>query len=475
MDATADVAEVFVSLMVLLLTFLAGTFIRDRIRILRSLFLPSSVVAGFLALLAGPQVLGALSEYIAGPDAPIANGLLPEVILDVWSALPVLLISVVFAALFLGKRIPRFQEIWSIAGPIVAYGQTVAWGQYVFGILLALFILTPVFGLPPLTGALIEISFEGGHGTAAGLTDSFAGLGFPEGTDLALGLATVGVVMAMAIGIVLVNWAVRTGRVAVPYTGSAEGDEPVIPSNPHGSGALRSEQRDLAIEPLSVQLALVSLAIVIGWAILQLLILGEDALRTSTGIPSFELMRYIPLFPLAMIGGVILQILLDRMGSGDLVNRRLMRRISGTALDILIVAAIATLSIAVIGANLLPFLLLAGVGIGWNVLAFVILAPRIIPAFWFERGIPNFGQSMGMTATGLLLARMTDPADRSLTVEGFGYKQLLFEPIVGGGLFTAASLPLIVNLGPVPVLMLTAVIMVGWLIFGLFGFHYKKK
>ena len=75
-----------------------------------------------------------------------------------------------------------------------------------------------------------------------------------------------------------------------------------------------------------------------------------------------------------------------------------------------------------------------------------------------------------MTATGLLLARMADPDDRTLTVESFGYKQLLFEPIVGGGLFTAASLPLIFRFGPVAMLGLTAALMIAWLLVGYFAF-----
>jgi glutamate:Na+ symporter, ESS family len=46
----------------------------------------------------------------------------------------------------------------------------------------------------PIAGALIEIGFEGGHGTAAGLAGTFETFGFAEGADLALGLATVGLV-----------------------------------------------------------------------------------------------------------------------------------------------------------------------------------------------------------------------------------------------------------------------------------------
>jgi hypothetical protein len=140
-------------------------------------------------------------------------------VIGVWGELPVLLISVVFAALFLGKTIPGLRDIWEVAGPQVALGQSIAWGQYVIGIGLGLLVLAPVFGMDPIAGALLDIGFEGGHGTAAGLSDTFEEFGFAEGTDLALGLATVGLVAGVLIGTVLVNWGVRTGRIELDDAG----------------------------------------------------------------------------------------------------------------------------------------------------------------------------------------------------------------------------------------------------------------
>ncbi|MCA1808607.1 MAG: sodium:glutamate symporter, partial [Lentisphaerae bacterium] len=84
----------------------------------------------------------------------------------------------------------------------------------------------------------------------------------------------------------------------------------------------------------------------------------------------------------------------------------------------------------------------------------------------FERGIGDFGQSTGVTVTGLLLMRMADPLNKTGALESFGYKQLLFEPIVGGGLFTAAAMPLIAQFGPVFVLTLTGGITLFWIVFG---------
>ncbi len=52
----------------------------------------------------------------------------------------------------------------------------------------------PLFAADPMVGALIEIGFEGGHGTAAGMRPVFEQLGFGTGADLAVGVATVGIV-----------------------------------------------------------------------------------------------------------------------------------------------------------------------------------------------------------------------------------------------------------------------------------------
>jgi ESS family glutamate:Na+ symporter len=51
----------------------------------------------------------------------------------------------------------------------------------------------------------------------------------------------------------------------------------------------------------------------------------------------------------------------------------------------------------------------------------------------------------------------------------------LFEPVVGGGLFTAASLPLIYEFGPFPVFIGATVLMLAWLAFGLWKFHPKRN
>src|SRR5690625_7825900 len=102
------------------------------------------------------------------------------------------MISVVFATLFIGSTIPSIPKIWRLAGPQISFGWAIGWGQYVIGVLLAILVITPFFGLPPMAGALIEISFEGGHGTATGLGGTIEKQGFPEAKELMIGSEAVG-------------------------------------------------------------------------------------------------------------------------------------------------------------------------------------------------------------------------------------------------------------------------------------------
>ena len=171
-----------------------------------SLFLPSSIIGGAILLLLGPQVLGRFD----GPWGE--NGLFTEGMVETWSVLPGLLISVIFATMFLGQDLPSPKRAAKLVGPQLSLGVAFGSSQYVIGLLLAALILVPVLAAAPMTGALIEIGLEGGHGTAAGMRPVTEDLGFGEGADLAVGLATVGIVGGIVIGIGLINWGVRTGK-----------------------------------------------------------------------------------------------------------------------------------------------------------------------------------------------------------------------------------------------------------------------
>ncbi|WP_350342449.1 sodium/glutamate symporter [Proteinivorax tanatarense] len=456
------------SLLLLGLLLVIGKLIRIKTPILQNLFLPSSLIAGFLALILGPEVLGHfdLSRISLWFEA----GLFPEYSLTTWSALPSLMINIVFAALFLGQALPSLNKVWKLAGPQVVLGYIISFGQYVVGLLLVILFLGPVFDVSPLAGALIEIAFVGGHGTAAGLGNTFAEMGFEDGEALAIGLATVGVLGGAIIGITFINLGIRKNKLSIKNNINSRDDiekkglTELDQRSPAGYLSTRAE----SIEPLSLHFGYIAVSILIGYAILQGFILIEAA--TWGAITGVYLFIYVPLFPLAMLGGIITQFMLDKTDKYNTLDADLIARIQGFALDILIVSALATLNLSVIADNIIPFTVLALGGILWTTFAFWLLAPKILPSYWFERGIGDFGQSMGVTATGLMLMRVADPENKSPALESFGYKQLMFEPFVGGGLFTAASVPLIHQFGPISILIFTGLVTLILLAFGLFFF-----
>lgn len=416
-------------------------------KFLQRYFIPSALIAGFGALVIGPQLLGWI----------------PSDITDEWSKYPSLLINIVFAGLFIGHSIPEPKEIWQKSAPMLTFGNTLAWGQYVIGILLTLLVLGPVFGAPPMAGALIEISFEGGHGTAAGLAPTFDMLGWPEATDLALGLATVSIVTAIFTGVLVINIHHRRNGQMLGEAAMLRQQQRMI-RNGYSlikfAGKLETNRRELITAAL-----LFAAAIGLGWLMLRGLVLAEDAVLG--GLTDIRFFTYLPLFPLAMIGGLIVQLFLKSIHRTYVVKRSTVKAVSGIALDLLILSAIATLSLSAIKDNLGIFLILSVAGVGWITGAFFLLAPRFFRRYWFENGLTNTAQSMGMTATGLLMNRLVDPSNRTHAREAFAYKQLAFEPFMGGGVVTAVAAIVLTRFGLIPSLIASVGILAFWLILGL--------
>ena len=436
------------SLVVLAIILIIARFIKRGSTTLQRFFIPSSLVAGAIGLVLGPQLLETI----------------PQEITTEWSKFPKYLINVVFAGLFLGKVIPGRKKIWNMAGPQIAFGNILAWGQYALGCLLTMFVLIPLFNASPLSAALIEISFEGGHGTAAGLSPTFEQLGWQEGTDIALTIATISIVSAILLGVFFVNWHSRhSGNKKVKQAELQRRQKQMIRS---GYNLLRLGEK-LSTNPKAIIINLFAFAVSIGigWLMWKGFIIAEEFILAD--VAHMRFFKYLPMFPLAMVGGLILQMILRRLGKQTLIQKRTAEIISTIALDVLIASAVATISLSVLGDNLPVVLILSIAGIIWIVLGFLILAPLVFPSYWFEKGLTNMGQSMGMTATGLLLQRLSDPSNKSKARESFAYKQLVFEPFMGGGIVTASAVIFIYEFGLTTTLVVSSVITIFWLIVGL--------
>lgn len=421
---------VFLALSVLLLL---GKAVRLRISLLQQLYLPSSVIGGIIGLV----------------GLTLWREKLPAELVPTMSAVPGFLINVVFATLFLGSEVPQLRKVVSLAFPQLVLGQIMAWGQYVVGLALAGFVLSRWCNVPAAFGNLLEIGFEGGHGTVGGMAESFRAFGWEDGIALGFTVATAGMVIGIVAGVAMINWAHRRSIVKeVVRFDSRRFHERrgLYLRSCRPSAGVQTVMCD-SIDSLAWHLAVVGASIGIGAALHAL-------------IP----LKGFPLFPLCMIGGIILQALHKLWRQDMLVDRVQMERISGAALDFLVVSAMATIRIEVVANNWLALLILITSGAAWSIFVVLFFGPRVFKVAWFERSIADFGQATGVTATGLMLLRTVDPENKTCAAASFGYKQLLHEPIMGGGLWTALAFSLVYQWGWLNVLILSSIMLAFWII-----------
>jgi glutamate:Na+ symporter, ESS family len=446
-----------------------GHFLRGRIKLLQTLYLPSCVIAGIFGLVI-IQSFAAIDQ--PGQTVQSINAFLNSATQH-WNKMPGFLINIVFACLFLGARLPKFGTLAKRAGPQLAYGQIVAWGQYVVGLGLWVFFMAKMFpSLPAMFAGILPVGFEGGHGTAAGMGPVFEQHNWPAGQDLALTAATAGIVSAIVIGMVLINIAARKGYIQKHQTPSDKaGSNGIIPLNSRPSAGLLTVSSD-AIETLSLHLVFIAIAIGIGFALQQGLVYCE---KFNPWLSEHRFFHSFPLFPLCMIGGFIVQLLNDRFDKHHIIDLGIIRRLQNCSLDFLVVAAIANIKLSVVISAAAPLTILVIAGILWNVFCVLILAKRLLPDAWFERAIAEMGQSMGVTATGLLLLRVVDPDYETPAADAFACKQILHEPFMGGGLWTSTAIPLIVIIGAPKVLGIAVAAVVFWVIMILLSKLFRPK
>ena len=121
-----------------------------------------------------------------------------------WSNFPTPLLSLVFATLMMGRPIPNIN---GLVKPILnqfLLALSLGFGQFFIGGLVVKYLLSQYMDTNPLMGCLIEVGFEGGHGAASIIGESFNRLGFQNGLDLGLAMATMGLLSSSILGSIFI-------------------------------------------------------------------------------------------------------------------------------------------------------------------------------------------------------------------------------------------------------------------------------
>ena len=401
-----------------------GRAIGQRLQ-LKLVGIPEALVAGLIGL-------------ALAPSGPLP--LLPAAVMGLWADLPLVLLTLVFATLLLAKPLPKLAGLWRPVSAQVLLALTLAFGQFLVAGLVVLLLLQPWLGVSPLMACLIEVAFEGGHGSAAAMGPSYASLGFPAGEALGLALSTVGLLTATMVGGVLVvvgrsrGWTSSWPAPVAQPSPAAAGPAPSAQAGAPG-GEISPQGPRQTLAAWAVNLALAGVAVLVGVGLLALL----RGLAGRTGGVFALVIDSLPVFPLALLGSILVRLVLERLHLDGWVSAPIQGQTGTLSADLLITAATAGLDLALLRQDWLPLLVLSLAGLLWNLAVVLLLAPRILPQDWFERAVIEFGQATGVAASGLLLLRMADPDDRSEALQAFSIKQLLLQPLLAGGVITVVA------------------------------------
>ena len=380
--------------------------------------LPIAVISGIVGISIGPfGLIHVLSKETT----------------NVWSNFPTPLLSLVFATLMMGRPIPNIN---GLVRPIVnqfLLALSLGFGQFFVGGLVVEYLLSPSMDTNPLMGCLIEVGFEGGHGAATIIGESFNRLGFEDGLELGLAMATVGLLSSSLLGSIFIFLG-RTLRLS-------DTEEIVELKENLNSNKKIEIFSDLRI--LIINLGFAGLAISFGVLLLKFL----RYISTFFGEFSREIIFSLPVFPLILIGSLLIRYILEKTENTEYISNILQREIGILSTDLLIFTAMASLDIAVVFDHWLIILVFTIFGLCWNLICIAYFAFFIFDDYWFEKSLIEFGNSTGVVASGLLLLRLADPKNISKTLPIFTSKQLFAQLLLSGGFFTVIAPIMISKIG----------------------------
>ena len=391
----------FVDLGLISLLLLVGQILRAKVQLIQQLFIPPSLIAGLLGLAFGPNGLGWL---------PFSNEL---------GTYAAILIAIVFAALPFSSESKPLKEVVRTAGPMWAYaqlGMLLQWG--IVG-LIGLFVIKAIWPhLHDAFGIMLPTGFYGGHGTAAAIGSAFEGLNWEDARSLGMMTATLGVIMAIAGGLIFVKWATRNKQTAF----IADFEE--LPDELR-SGLVPTEKRtsigsattsSISIDSLTYHTALVCVSALVGYL-------------CSRGIKSHFPMLELPVFSCAFIVSLLLKRILDLTRISEYVCPQTTVRIGSMATDLLVAFGVASIKLSVIVKYAAPLIVLVVLGTIVTFLITFFFGRRLSKTYWFERTIFAWGWWTGTMAMGIALLRIVDPKLSSKAMDDYALAYLPIAPL----------------------------------------------
>lgn len=428
-------------LLLLAVFMLLGFFIREVIKPIQKLFLPSSLIGGLLLLLVGQQALNVVS-------VPESFSSLPNVLIDIVMA------ALVFGVNFNKDKISSYLDYSCVT--MASYGMQMFFGVALGGL------LTKVWpGLPKGWGIMGVFSFHGGHGTAAAAASAFEKYGVQGNMAVGMVLSTFGLIFSMFVGMTIINYGVRKGWCTYVKELNKQ------PEYFYG-GILPEEQRKASGSTVTTAISINHLALQVSW-LLTALFIGR-VLFNFIGY-YFSFIDLLPSVLRGVFGGAILWKILSVSKLCKYVDLKTIKMISGFLLEIVIFTAMATLDLEFISSYIIPLTVYTIIICGLTAPIIFLLSYYLCKDEWFEKACMAFGAATGNTSTGLALVRAVDPNSQSSAGDTHGVYSTIMswkDSFVGlAPMWLMSGITLTMGVG--------IAIMSGFVLIGFMFFRRRKK
>ena len=255
-------------------------------------------------------------------------------------------------------------------------------------------------------GMIATHGFTQGPGQALALGSIWEGeLGVTHAVRFGLVYASVGFLMAFVVGVPVARAAIRAG---LNSNQSARIDDEFL------RGILTSDvsagkqvTHSANVDSLVFHIAILGVAYVITDQYLKF----AHPLASMVTIDVINLglfFNYNLFFIHGLIVCVILRALMNRFGYGHFIDDETQRRITGSSVDLMVVATIMSVEFAFLSEFVIPIVVVSlAVTLATAVLCFGL--GRKLRSYGVERAVTVFGCCCGSTGSGLLLLRILDP------------------------------------------------------------------
>ena len=416
-------ADSFMLFGFLSMALLLGVFIRSQLKFFQKYMIPGSVIAGFITLIIGPGLLNIVS-------IPTTSG---EVDFLVFNLLSVIFIIIGLRG-FDGEKDKKDKGEGTLK--FTAAITSLLSFQLAAGMLFALAVVLLINpGLFRGFGSMLML----GHGFDPTMARFFGGFweqeqGFTGGQSIAFAFSSFVFLMSYLLGLGYIIWTKKRGLITpIPGEESASVQTGILQTRKKKPAAGLLTTHNQSIETFSLHLAIIGLAVLLLYGLLKALALVMIHNLSPGMIILTEIFtNFNYLFGLLM--GLAFRRLLIWLKIDYIVNRDVLNRILGVAVDYMVVAAIASIPLVISLANMWETLSFSLIGAGLTLLAVAILMKKACLDDSIKKQVALYGFLTGNISSAVALFRVLDPNLEDPFIRNLTY---------AGGLSFIAALPLL--------------------------------